>query len=133
MGYFAETVDVDFTIPADKVAPALEALKENFGEYPTLDAAVEEWMCIEDCEEDSVAGFALGCNTDKYLSRTDELLTALGQFANEGSYVRFRGEDGTLWGFRVIDGRLRDESGSYTWVVDPPRFPFPAGARHRLM
>ncbi|PBJ31911.1 hypothetical protein XV03_18860 [Mycobacterium avium subsp. hominissuis] len=121
MGYDAYTVDVDFTIPADQVPTALAAVEAEFGSYASLADAVEDITCFEDCEEDPDQWFSLGHHREKYLSGTDQLLEILGRFATDGSYVRFDGEDGALFGFRVVDGRLREESGDYVWHLDPER------------
>lgn len=126
MGYNAESVEVNFTIPAAAVAGALAAVTERFeGNYESLTAAVEYTTCFQDCCE-GPAGFALGWHNEKYLMGTDDLLAVLAPFADDGSYVRFNGEDGCLFGFQVVNGRLREESGDYTWVLDRERDPAPA-------
>lgn len=122
MGYNANTVEVDFTIPADKLTAALGAVKASFGDrYSTLADAVEDLTCFQDCEEGPTGGFALGWHSDKYLSCTDELLAILAEFAAEGSYVRFDGEDGSLFGYQVVNERLRQEFGDYVWSLYPER------------
>lgn len=127
MGYNANTVDVDFTIPADKIDAALEAVNaaELWNDwcgqqeivYDNLIAAVEDNTSFECCEIND-GGFSLGWHGDKYVSATDTLLAALAPFANEGSYVRFLGEDDSLFGYRVVDGKLRSERGEYIWKLD---------------
>lgn len=129
MGYYANTVDSDFCIPAEKVPAALAAVNTAFGGrwystagesgYSTLTDAVEELTCFENCEEGASEDFILGSHGDKYLSGTDELLAILAGFAVDGSYVRFHGEDDSLFGFRVLAGQLREESGDYTWSLTP--------------
>ncbi|MCH9729042.1 MAG: hypothetical protein K0U84_05075 [Actinomycetia bacterium] len=136
MGYYANTVDSDFRIPAEKVPAALAAVNAALsvvnaglggqfystasdGGHSTLADAVEEMTSFEGCEEGGSEDFILGGHCDKYLSRTEKLLAILAAFATDGSYVRFHGEDDSLFGFRVIDGRLRAESGDYTWSLDP--------------
>lgn len=112
------------------MAAALAAVTERFGgDYATLADAVEDITCFEDCYEGSAAAFELGWHNEKYLTCTDELLAILAPFAEEGSYVRFHGEDGSLFGFRVLAGRLREESGEYRWALDaehPPTSAAPA-------
>lgn len=120
MGYSAYSVDTDFRVAAGEVAAALSAVNTRFQtEFSNLADAVEELASFEDCRLDDDGGFVLGSHTDMYTSVTDLLLNVLGRFAVEGSYVRFDGEDGSLFGFRVVDGRLRTESGSYAWTLDP--------------
>ncbi len=132
MGYYADTVEVDFCIPPENIAAAVVAAALAVGEHAdaavdcagakqsALAAIVEDATSFEGCEE-GPRGFLLGWHGDKYLSRTDELLAALAPWATEGSYVRFHGEDGSLFGYRVLEGRLREESGDYTWTLDAPR------------
>ncbi len=119
MGYYANTVDNDFTIPAEKVSAALAAIcAEVGGEYETLADAVEDLTYFQDSEQGPGADFMLGYHCDKYLPATDTVLAVLGRFASDGAYVRFSGEDDTLFGFRVVGGKLREESGNYTWSLD---------------
>ena len=117
MGYYANSTESDFTIPVAKIAAALEAVRGVGGDGPTLSAAVGSITSFEDCAEDG-GGFVLGGHTDKFLSRTEEVLAALAPFAREGSYVRFAGEDDSLFGFRVAGGKLLDEHGVVDWRVD---------------
>ncbi|WP_149653479.1 hypothetical protein [Mycobacterium simiae] len=128
MGYCANSVDMDFTVPADKVDAALAALNEvlfspalggfSAGHpYASLLEAVEGNTGFMECA-DIGGAFVLGCHCDKYCSVTDDVLETLARFAIEGSYVRFIGEDDRLFGFRVVDGRLRAESGGFSWKVE---------------
>lgn len=120
MGYSAYTVDTDFRVAAGNVAAALSAINAEFdGEFATLADAVEELASFEDCLLDDDGDFVLGFHHDRYVDATETLLDVLGRFAVEGSYARFDGEDGSLFGFRVVDGRLHTESGSYAWTLDP--------------
>ncbi|MEE9244516.1 MAG: hypothetical protein V3U55_10945 [Mycobacterium sp.] len=34
--------------------------------------------------------------------------------------MRFHGEDEALFGFRLLDGRLREEPAECTWSLKPP-------------
>lgn len=120
MGYSAYSVDTDFRVAAGEVAAALSAVNTRFQtEFSDLADAVEELASFEACWWDADGGFVLGSHTDKYVDATETLLEVLGRFAVDGSHVRFDGEDGSLFGFRVVDGRLRTESGSYAWTLDP--------------
>lgn len=119
MGYSADAIEIDFTIPAENVAAALAAINASDvvftpGPYASLIAAVEDITCFEDCTE-SDAGFSLGYHNDKYLSQTESLLQILAKFAKEDSYVRFCGEDLCFWGFKVIEGLLHEETGRVVW------------------
>lgn len=116
----ANSIDSDFTIPPANTAAALEAVRAAFevSGPATLAEVVEEITCFEECEEDVAAGFRLGWHHDKWFDSTEQMLAVLAPFAVEGSSVRMLGEDDCLFGFRVLDGRLRTESGSFVWSVD---------------
>lgn len=124
MGYYADSIEQDFTIPPENVPAALEAinnsdnLRTNWhtGTYTDLITAVQDMTCFEDSYIDEY-GFNLGHHTNKYLSYTDKLLEVLAPFATEGSYVRFNGEGGELFGFQVSGGKLLQESGVIQWTV----------------
>lgn len=129
MGYNANSVDVDFTIPADRISEALATIEaEQEAHYASLTEFVESLTCFEDCEEDPDKGFRLGYHIDKWLYDTEAVIALLGRFATEGSYVRLCGEDDSLWGYRVVDGQLREELGDYTWTLCPLPAPTGAGA-----
>jgi hypothetical protein len=124
MGDCAYTLGCDFRVSAEKVASALSVVCEEFdAEFVTLLDAVQNLTSFEECELDEVDGFTLGSHRDKYVTGTDELLYVLGRFAEEGAYTRFEYGDGSLFGFRVVDGRLRSESGDYVWTLDPEPSP----------
>lgn len=123
MGYYADTIESDFVIPADKVAAALEAVNttEPFRRstpYASLDEAVRDWTTFESNFEDDKKGFALGYHSDKFLSYTDTLLGVLAPFAKDESFVRFSGEDHSLFGYRVRDGKLLREYAELTWRTE---------------
>lgn len=117
MGYYANSVESDFTVPAANVPAALAAVQAVGGQGTSLSDAVFSITSFEDSVEDS-SGFTLGSHHDKFLSRTEEVLAALAPFAVEGSYVRFIGEDDCMFGFRVIGGKLCSESGVIQWEFD---------------
>ena len=88
--------------------------------FDSLTEAVEELTGFHDCQEDDTDGFRLGWHLpDKWRSPTEDLLHLLGRHADEGSYVRLMGEDNELFGYRVVDGELRDENATITWDVSP--------------
>lgn len=121
MGYCANSVDVDFTIPAGRIKEALTTIQAELeSHYESLTDFVEDLTCFQECEEDSEKGFRLGYHCDKWFTETDRVIDLLGRFATEGSYVRLCGEDDCLWGYRVVDGQIREESGSYTWELHVP-------------
>ena len=132
MGYYADTVDTDFVVPAANIAAALAAVTENAGTDSAytdswgdqhsdpadkLVAAVRDLTCFE-CEVTDDGDFVLSYHHDKWLSATETVLAALAQFATEGAYVRLSGEDNCLFGYRVVGGKLREESGVTEWRLD---------------
>lgn len=148
MGYSVSTWETDFYIPADRTAAALAAVNadpalqrpcwdrahhwpnhesvtvaehdcQRAKPFESLTEAVEELTGFHDCEEDD--GFRLGYHLDKWLSASEDLLHVLGQYADEDSYVRLMGEDSELFGYRVVDGKLRDENATVAWSVSPAR------------
>jgi hypothetical protein len=132
MGYYADTVDTDFVVPAANIAAALAAVTEkfrtdsaytdNWGDQHAdpadkLVAAVRDLTCFE-CEVTDGGDFVLSYHNDKWLSETETVLAALAPFATEGGYVRLSGEDNCLFGYRVVGGNLRYESGVTEWRLD---------------
>jgi hypothetical protein len=132
MGYYADTVDTDFVVPAANIAAALAAVTENSGtESASTDnrrelltdpadkliAAVRDRTCFE-CEVTDDGDFVLSYHHDKWLTATETVLAALAPFATEGGYVRLSGEDNCLFGYRVVGGKLREESGVTEWRLD---------------
>ena len=116
MGYYANSLDSDFTVPAANIPAALAAVQAVGGEGADLPDAVASITGFQDCDEDG-AGFILGHHSEKFHSRTEEVLAALAPFAKEGSFVRFMGEDDSMFGFRVMNGKLRDEVGGVSWEL----------------
>lgn len=127
MGYDAYTVDMDFTVPADQVPAALHAVNaaikdlDPATDYTSLATAVDEHAGFADsddpgddevCDRFRLGYYASGHYNDDYVL---PVLTALAPFAAEGSYVRFLGEDDSLFGFRVVAGKLVEETGDFTW------------------
>lgn len=138
MGYCADTYEVDFRIPADKVDAALAAINAEpklaprcwhrshadhacpaARPFDTLADAVENNTGFHDCEVGLDGEFALGYHLDKWIDTTEVVLKTLAPFAVEGSCVRMIGEDQTLFGYRVVEGRLVDESATVTWNIAP--------------
>ncbi|RFZ09794.1 hypothetical protein DSM43518_02545 [Mycobacterium marinum] len=120
MGYCAYSLECDFRVEATEVRAALAAVHAAFGvEFTSLVEAVEELANFDECEIDESGAFILGRHVDSYLEDTEKLLRVLGGFAVDGSFARFDGEDGSLFGFRVVNGRLREEYGDYVWTLAP--------------
>jgi hypothetical protein len=132
MGYCAYSLEVDWTIEPDRIDDALAAVNSELGEqfdggFTSLIEAVEELSSFEHCEIDEAGVFRLGHHGDKYLTGTDELLIVLGDFTVEDGFARFDGEDGSLFGFRVVSGKTCTEWGDYVWRLDSDLPPQPGG------
>ena len=80
MGYYANSTESDFTVPAANIPAALAAVQEVGGEGKTLSEAIFSITGFEDGAEDDTE-FALGDHRDKFLSRTEEVLAALAPYA----------------------------------------------------
>lgn len=125
MVWDASNRDTSFVIPPENVAAALAAINSDpelnnpGAPYMTLTDAIEDRTNFLDTEEDA-EGLLLGSQSESYLSTTEPMLKVLARFAVEGSVVRLEGQDGTLFGFRVVGAALRQESADVVWSVTPP-------------
>lgn len=52
---------------------------------------------------------------DNKIGQEDVLLEFLAPYLEDGSHLRYRGEDGDLFGWRVQDGALLEERATVTW------------------
>jgi hypothetical protein len=110
-------------VPTDNIAAALEAVNKALQDggagpaaFTDLSEAVEQATSFCDCYTDG-AGWHLGHTHDKWFGSSERLLKVLAPHATDGSFVRLIGEDDSLFGYRVVDGVLRDESGDFTWTL----------------
>ncbi|AOS94713.1 MULTISPECIES: hypothetical protein [Mycobacterium avium complex (MAC)] len=132
MGFCAYSLEVDWAIEPGQVGAASAAVNKEFGEQfdgglTSPNDAVEELTSFEQCVIDAAGVLQLGHHGDGYLIGTDELLTVLGDFAVEKSCASFAGEDGSLFGFRVVSGKTCTEWGDYLWRLDSELPPQPDG------
>jgi hypothetical protein len=131
MGYHADTVDVDFVVPAANTAAAFAAVTGNSGTESTytdgwgdqhsesadkLVAVLRDLTSFESEVTDD-GDFELSGHCDKWLDETETVLAALAPYAVEGSYVRLAGEDNTQFGYRVVSGKLKQEYGVTKWKL----------------
>lgn len=115
----AYSTEVNFIIPSDNVAAALSAINVLFGtRHVTLIGALENYASFHECAE-GPATFVLGEHHGSWDEEKEAAIVALGSFANEGSFIRFTDDNGTFWGYRVVDGRLREETGKLVWDLVP--------------
>jgi hypothetical protein len=133
MGYTAYTIDSYFTVPAANIPAALDALNAKLSDLPdgmsnpemrasfTSLTDVFDQNTGFDSSVNEAGDWMLGYHTDNYYDIVEELIIALAPFVRDGSYVRFQGEDDTLWGFVVVNGRIEYETGHYTWKIVPRR------------
>jgi hypothetical protein len=127
MGYYTTQVDQHFTIPADKLGEAFEALKALNTNTPDSEkrggswgpggqrASWFSWMdenydktAVDAAEIFEALGFTVdrdgdcegGLSLDGYDSKTgqeDLFLTAVKDLVPEDSFIEFRGEDGAMY------------------------------------
>lgn len=125
MGFDASTWDGNFVVPQQNVAAALAAMNAEYApgpgrEYETLSDAVEANTSYVECREDDETGFRLGYHEGRYSMYTQEVLSTLAPFAIDGSFERLSGQEESLWGFRVVAGELKEETGDVVWRLDDP-------------
>lgn len=124
MGYYITLEDANFVIPADKLDEALERLKalnhkpgvEKRGGAWGADGKTASWFSWmpEDYDQTVMSakevfellGFTVsdtedgGISLDYYDSKTGQeelFIEEVADLANEGWYLRWRGEDGDIW------------------------------------
>lgn len=135
MGYHADTVDVDFVVPAASTAAAFAAVTGNSG---TESAYTDGWgeqhsdpadkivavlrdLTSFESEVTDDGGFELSSHSDKWIGGTEAILVALAPYAVDGSYVRLVGEDNSQFGYRVVGGELKPEYGVTEWKLEAPQ------------
>jgi hypothetical protein len=136
MGYYVTLTQASFTIPADKLGDAFEALKElnkrdelksggSYGELPDgTYGHTQSWFSWMDPEYDktlksareilealgfTVEDFNGGLTITAYddkIGDEEHFIRALAPFVAEGSHLDWKGEDGTLWRQLVRNGQL---------------------------
>ena len=97
MGYNVNTRGVNFTIPADKLEAATEALNKHKGndEMETAEEILRE-IGFKECEITATGDLELNWYQGKSHDE-EEYLVALAPFVPAGSYVNWEGEDGQHW------------------------------------
>lgn len=122
MGYTVVTEDVSFVIPPANVEAALVALKGTAALADTVDAPASLIAAIEDhgfdARDTSDGGVALTCYCDKSATQ-DELVLTLTPYAEEGSFIEWRGEQDERWRDLVHDGKLYTQYPQVSWGPDP--------------
>jgi hypothetical protein len=127
MGYTVVTEDVSFVIPPANIEAALVALTgtsalraaaaaEGRDPAQALIAAIaEHGFDAGDTPEGEVALFSYADS-----SRTqDEMVLTLAPFAEDGSYIEWRGEQDERWRDIIRDGKVYNQHPVITWTADP--------------
>lgn len=141
MGYNVSTRGSDFTIPADKLDAATQALKDlnkrdelkSGGSYGPGDKR-EYWFSWMPANYDETMhtaaeileslGFTLSTDNDGSISidyydsksgDEDKFIAALAPFVAEGSYINWEGEDGQHWRDEVRGGEIMQFNGSIVY------------------
>jgi hypothetical protein len=144
MGYYTTITDADFLIPAANEAAALAALKalndpkyneqkqggswDNTGKsaawYSWMDADYDQK--VKNCGDVfGMLGFefeetADGLRLTGYDSKTgqeDLFLAAVAPYVKAGSYLAWRGEDGTLYRFEFDGTKMIEMEARTSWVT----------------
>jgi hypothetical protein len=122
MGYTVTTEGVSFAVPPANIEAALVALKGAAmlrGEIEPLTAliaAIEEHGFTA-CDTPD-GGMELNFYCDRSSSQ-DELVLALVPYAEDGSYIEWRGEQDERWRDLVHNGQLYTQRPQVSWVPDP--------------
>jgi hypothetical protein len=137
MGYYVTLENVDFTIPADKVADAFEAMKAlnsrddlKTGGSWQGGKQTERWFAWMDADYDKTCkdakaildmlGFEVevaddgGLSLVGYDSKTgseEHFVRTLAPFVKEGSYMEWRGEEGDRWRWVILNGQMTRQQG----------------------
>lgn len=111
MGYYAETMDVDFFIPEDKIEEAFDRILNarrkisvgdrynpwvvSIGDYPVNDLR-ELLNELGFGIEEEFGGIRI-VNFDAKWRTQDWFLDNLREFVDKSCFIEFRGEDGEMW------------------------------------
>jgi hypothetical protein len=142
MGYYASVDEADFTIPAENLEKAHKAMCDlnrrhdlkSGGKSPTGDPYEDKWFSwmppryhetllsaaailnelgfdveLENNGDISILAY------DNKVGDEDIFLRAIAPFANEDSYLVWRGEDGSIWRNEVVNGELVTLHANITW------------------
>lgn len=139
MGYFVTLINADFLIPdTPEVLSAIHEMDTKFdaikrgGSYGP-EGKTEKWFSwmpknlsdfttvrdvfralgfdVSDADE---GGFYLQ-GYDNKTGQEDLFLAVVAPFVGDGSYTDWRGEDGEMYRFVVVNGRLHTQSAIVTW------------------
>jgi len=122
MGYTVTTEEVSFFVPPASVEAALVAVAGSAALRGTTDATCALIEAIAnhgfDACDTTEGGVALTCYSDRSATQ-DELVLALVPYAEEGSYIEWRGEQDERWRDLVHNGKLYTQYPTVTWGPDP--------------
>ena len=146
MGYYVTLTDSTFVIP--ETPEVLAAIHEMDTQFDAIkrggsfgpDGMTEKWFSwmpkdltkFETVREvfealgfecyDSMNGTD-GIYLQSYDSKTgqeDLFLAVVAPFVEDGSYTEWRGEDGAMYRFTVVNGKLRSQSARIEWTESEP-------------
>lgn len=145
MGYYVETIEVNFTIPSSNLDDAYKAMCElnqhnelkSGGRHPSEDkdgphdGVWFSWMhwnydeVYETAKEILEAlGFELYEDENGDLSisyynskigNENHFLNAIAPYVADSSYIEWRGEDGSMWRSFFTDGKMVEQTAVITW------------------
>jgi hypothetical protein len=136
MGYYVSTVSSKFTFkPGTDLTTVLQDVQKNmFSDRNGKDIADVAWYSWTNSRECRAATdiyqiieqffetvdiaddrMSFEVYVDNKIGQEDVLLEFLAPYLEDGSHLRYRGEDGDLFGWRVQDGALLEERATVTW------------------
>ena len=140
MGYYIDLVDAEWEITESP--ESLATIREMPVKYHHIkrggSSSGEKWFSwmndteIETAETVEKVFNQLGFETDTvdggfkltaYNSKTgqeDLFLAVMAPFTKDGSYIEWRGEDGTLWKYEVNNGRMFRSESEIHWTNSEP-------------
>ena len=73
-------------------------------------------------------GDIVGMSYDNKTGCEDVFLNACAPFMRSGSYIAFRGEDGEMWRYKFVGGKMYVQGSKVTWTGTTEFEPFNIGA-----
>jgi len=146
MGYFTKLTDSNFVIP--ETPEVLAAIHEMDTKFDALkrggsfgpEGKTEKWFswmpqlstfttvrevfealgfdCYDDMRGTDGAFYLQGY--DSKTGQEDLFLAVVAPFVEDGSYTEWRGEDGAMYRFTVVNGRLTTQSAVVKWTDPEP-------------
>lgn len=134
MSYYVEQIDIHITFPNTALPDLEHELQAEFSRplEQILDDLVLEFLpaYIWSVDENRVyhaekskteTEICTGTFWDGIWHHGDMMrfLSCVAKYAKDGSYMRCQGEDGSLFGYEMVGGKLYETSATVQWHRDP--------------